>query len=342
MTNDLGEQTPSYSPEPEDMDGFEHEVALFRELPIERNNSNGNGKYDPRNPLNDLTGAEWVFFLNSIEVTAYPTRGPEAFAHDIRKIHPSPKPPQLMSKIIQFFTKKGHWVLDPFMGVGGTLLGCALCERNAVGMDLDQSYLDAYSKVCDRLGLARHVTIHGDARNVLSLLANRLSSPKQFDLILTDPPYGNMLSRPQTGEKKKRTGISDATPFTNSKNDLGNLQLQDFLIELRRIIEDSVSLLKPKGYCVVFCKDIQPTPDHHNLLHADLVEELVKIRGLMFKGYKIWYDKTPTLYPFGYPFAFVSNQLHQFILIFRKEEGKVSNANAPRVQGHDTHRDGYA
>jgi hypothetical protein len=25
------------------------------------------------------------------------------------------------------------------------------------------------------------------------------------------------------------------------------------------------------------------------------------------------------LYPFGYPFAFVANQVHQFILIFRNE-----------------------
>ena len=72
---------------------------------------------------------------------------------------------------------------------------------------------------------------------------------------------------------------------------------------------------------MVFCKDFQPTAQHHNMLHADLVAELVQIEGLAFKGYKIWNDKTPTLYPFGYPFAFVSNQLHQYILIFRKEAG---------------------
>jgi hypothetical protein len=84
-------------------------------------------------------------------------------------------------------------------------------------------------------------------------------------------------------------------------------------------MEASVSLLKRGGYCIVFCKDLQPTRQHHNMLHADVVEELLKIDCLAFKGYKVWYDKTPTLYPFGYPFAFVSNQLHQFILIFRKE-----------------------
>ena len=26
------------------------------------------GKHDPRNTLNDFTGAEWIYFLNSIEL----------------------------------------------------------------------------------------------------------------------------------------------------------------------------------------------------------------------------------------------------------------------------------
>jgi len=55
------------------------------------------------------------------------------------------------------------------------------------------------------------------------------------------------------------------------------------------------------------------------MLHADIVAELSKIPNLQFKGYKIWYDKTINLYPYGYPFSFVANQLHQYILIFRKE-----------------------
>jgi hypothetical protein len=71
---------------------------------------------------------------------------------------------------------------------------------------------------------------------------------------------------------------------------------------------------------VVFTKDMQPTKDSHNMLHADLVEELMEIKDIEYRGYKIWYDKTLNLYPYGYPFAFVANQLHQFILIFRKKK----------------------
>ena len=60
--------------------------------------------------------------------------------------------------------------------------------------------------------------------------------------------------------------------------------------------------------------------DHHNMLHADVVTKLSEIPELKFKGYKIWFDKTQTLYPLGYPYAFVANQFHQYILVFRKEE----------------------
>lgn len=276
-------------------------------------------KYDPRNPLNELTGAEWLYFLNSVEATAYPTSGPEAYAHDIRKIHPSPKPPQLMSKIVQFFTKRDAWVLDPFMGVGGTLLGCALSSRRAVGIELEPRYIEAYRHACEREGLPGALTIQGDSRDVVRLISETPGAPALFDLVLTDPPYGDMMARSQTGEKKKRTGMGMPTPFTDNSQDLGNLSLEEFLPQLRGIIEASTHLLKTRGYCIVFCKDLQPTPQHHNMLHADVVDELLKIPGLSFKGYKLWYDKTPNLYPFGYPFAFVSNQLHQFILIFRKE-----------------------
>ncbi len=98
------------------------------------------GVYDKRNPLNEMTGKEWVFFLNSIWIKAYPPVA-DRCGFDLRKIHPCPKPPLLMRDIILFFTKRNEWILDPFAGVGGTLLGASLCEppRNALGVELHRS-----------------------------------------------------------------------------------------------------------------------------------------------------------------------------------------------------------
>ena len=305
------------------------------------------GEVDSRNTLNDLTGKEWVYFLNSIELiegepnlltgeklndmseeqwtanqsplidTFYPTSGEHSHAHHIRKKHPSPKPPQLMKRLIEFFTKKDGWVLDPFVGVGGTLLGCSMAGRRGVGVDLSQEYLDLYRKAAESLDLEPQTVYQGDARH-LDKIFNQ--EDYLFDLILTDPPYGDMLSRKRTGERKKRTGDDSPTPFTSDESDLGNLGADQFYEALKSIIVQSMVFLKVKGYVVVFCKDLQPTAEHHNLIHADVVNTLVEIPNLRFKGYKIWYDKSMNLYPFGYPYAYVSNQMHQFILIFRKEK----------------------
>ena len=73
-------------------------------------------------------------------------------------------------------------------------------------------------------------------------------------------------------------------------------------------------------YIAIFIKDLQPHVSQHNMLHCYITNKLLEIPGLSFKGYKIWYDATQKLYPFGYPHAFVANQFHQFIMIFRKEK----------------------
>lgn len=293
------------------------------------------GVYDIRNNLNELTGKEWIYFINSMHETdlasnkkdyelwkflqnsiiptRYVTNGINSVGHKLRKIHPSPKPPTLMRDLINFFTKRGDWILDPFMGVGGTLLGASLSSpmRNAVGIELSKKYLEIYKKVCEQESLKEQITLKGDARDLHKF---KEINSRVFDLILTDPPYANMLSKKRTGGDKKDKGS-----FTEDKKDLGNISYQKYLVEIRNIIKKALKFLKDRGYVIIFCKNMQPTKEHHNLLHSDIVSSLTKIHNLRFKGYKIWYDKTLNLYPYGYPFSFVANQLHQYILIFRKE-----------------------
>lgn len=79
----------------------------------------------PRNNLNDLSGNTWLYFTKSIFQTSYPSE----MCHGLRKEHYANKPPTLMKELIEFFTKKKQVVLDPFAGVGGTLLGANLGER---------------------------------------------------------------------------------------------------------------------------------------------------------------------------------------------------------------------
>lgn len=275
------------------------------------------GIYDVRNHLNEMTGREWVYFLNSLLIKAYPPVADQC-GFDLRKIHPCPKPPFLMRDLILFFTKRDEWILDPFAGVGGTLLGASLCDspRNAIGLDINPTFVAAYKEASASQKLKKQKMVCADAGEMNKV---RAIKDQDFDLILTDPPYSDLMNRPKNGHKKKLYGRDDPTPFTASTNDLGNLPYDDFLVRLREILTLAVARLKNKKYLVVFCRDLQPTPDHHNLLHADVVSSLSQIPGLVYRGMRIWHDQAVDLYPFGYPYAFVMNQMHQYILIFRKE-----------------------
>lgn len=154
-------------------------------------------KYHRKNKLNDLPGGQWTFFLNSVINTRFPTVGKESYAHELRKAHPSPKPPQLMRDIIEFFTKENEIVLDYFMGVGGTLIGASLCGRKAIGIDLNKKYIDVYKLANEALGLKEQITVVGDSINLLSEgeMIRNLLKKKKVSLILIDPPYGDMLAR---------------------------------------------------------------------------------------------------------------------------------------------------
>lgn len=278
-------------------------------------------KYQINNPLNNLSGGDWLNFTTSVFSTFYTTNGKDSYAHDIRKIHPSPKPPQLMKEIIEFFTKENELVFDYFMGVGGSLLGAGLCNRNAIGIDLNQKYIDAYKLAAKEIGVKDFPTICGDCIDVLSN-NNKMKQLLQNDkisLVLIDPPYANMMSKEKTGGDIAVYG-NKATPFTNDERDFGNLNQTVFFDSLKQSVEFVFPYIKKHGYIVIFIKDLQPNKKELNLLHADIIEKLNEISNLNYKGLRIWADRSAKLFPYGYPFSFVANQIHQYILVFRKEK----------------------
>jgi len=231
----------------------------------------GGRKYHMDNKLNHLSGGEWTYFLCSVINTRYSTKGQEGFAYNIRKIHPTPKPPILMKDIISFFTKENEIVLDYFMGVGGTLLGSSICNRRAVGIDINSEYIDAYKKTSEKLNLNIQPTIQGDSIEILKNKKNLIEDiigEEKVSLILLDPPYGNMMSRKKTGESKNKNNSSSATPFSCSDKDLGNVDIEFFHTYFKESVKNALDLLKNNGHLVVFIKDLQPEKKELNLLHA--------------------------------------------------------------------------
>jgi len=57
-----------------------------------------------------------------------------------KRYHPTQKPVKVMREIIEMFTEKGQTILDPFMGVGSTLIACKESGRNFIGIEKEEKY----------------------------------------------------------------------------------------------------------------------------------------------------------------------------------------------------------
>ena len=60
--------------------------------------------------------------------------------------HPTEKPTELLSYLIQTYSKESDTILDPFLGSGTTLVACKQLNRNGVGVEISAEYCDIAKK----------------------------------------------------------------------------------------------------------------------------------------------------------------------------------------------------
>jgi DNA modification methylase len=73
---------------------------------------------------------------------AYPTNVIHMATECGNKNHSAVFPEALPEWFIKLFTKKGDWVLDPFVGSGTTCKAAQKLNRNSIGIELQQGYYD--------------------------------------------------------------------------------------------------------------------------------------------------------------------------------------------------------
>ena len=81
------------------------------------------------------------------EQTGYPTDVLNFKApHDVKKLHPSQKPTDLLEYLIRTYTDEGETVLDATMGSGSTGVAAINTGRNFIGFELEQKFFDIAQK----------------------------------------------------------------------------------------------------------------------------------------------------------------------------------------------------
>ena len=83
-------------------------------------------------------------------VWRYPAFCSGAKATNGEKVHPTQKPVELITKMIEDSTNPGAVVLDTFMGSGTTAIACIRTGRNFIGFELDEMYHSIAQKRIER------------------------------------------------------------------------------------------------------------------------------------------------------------------------------------------------
>jgi len=261
--------------------------------------------------MNNLTGREWLQESFSI------WRGIKKTTEERQTKHPALFPQKLPEKLINLYTKKnGELILDPFMGIGSTLMGSLNSNVNSIGIDLNKSYVSLAKKrvkklqkeLFDNKKKYQPKIICADSKNLLKYVKK-----ESIDLAITSPPYWNILNQRRTADKK------EIRKYSNSKKDLGNIEdYENFLHSLKEVFSKVYDALKYNKRCISIVMDIRKK-DKFYPLHEDQTRIMKEI-GFELEEYVIWdrqidYNNMKTL---GYPWVFRFNKVHEFICIYWK------------------------
>ena len=285
-------------------------------------------RFDVRNRLNDLSNVEWLTFTKSVWQSRPPPRD------RLKEQHPATFAESDVEKLILFFTKKGGLVLDPFVGSGSTLIACLNTNRRGYGVELVSRWVAvARTRVEQAKEKRQHSNakelklevLPGDARVVLSNF-----DPESFDFVITSPPYWRILTKARD-HKSKRERLSKGLPtqYSEDARDLGNAcDYEGFLSQLASVFVECYRVLKSGKYMVVIVSDFRHG-SRFIAYHGDLAVAVQRV-GFTFEGITVLVQDSKNLYPYGMPYAFVSNIHHQYILIFRKPAASAAENKSIR------------
>lgn len=267
------------------------------------------------NHLNCMTAKEWIRCQLGVWQFTYEKR-------DVRdkSLHPATFPISLSRKVISLFTHKGQLVLDPFVGSGTTLVATQDINRNSLGFDLQEEYVDLCEK---RLaenspeGECHQIAVQDDARNIPKYLR-----PESVGLIWTSPPYANLLNRKRKNKSRrdrKNEQLGKVEQYSQDPRDLGTMDLDRYTGSMGDIFEALLPLLRPKAHCVINVPDMW-WENERITIHVSLIEELRK-RGYELRNIIIW-DRTNIVNRigiFGWPSNYITMGVtYEYLLDFRR------------------------
>ena len=148
--------------------------------------------------------------------------------------------PQIPNQLFRRYTKKGEWILDPFMGSGTSLIEAQRLGRNSVGIELqDEVAKEAHNRILSEHNdeCSGRICV-GDSRSYDIRQAMQKSGVKSFQFVLFHPPYWDIIK------------------FSDNPSDLSNSDsLESFINNFGTVIDNCCQYLDRNRYCAVVIGD---------------------------------------------------------------------------------------
>jgi len=253
---------------------------------------------------NELDGKTWMKY--SISVWNDIKKSKEE--RELR--HPAIYPKALVKRLIECFMKKSDKVLlDPFVGVGSSVLAGVEEGKFSIGIDIVPEYIKIaenrlkqnfifYNEIKYRL-------ICEDAFNLLKYIGEN-----SVDFCVTSPPYWDILNRKRTADGKEiKSYIENPSDFTKLNN------YEEYINKLSSLFILMSKVLKKNNYFVLNVMDLRKENKFYPV-HIDIVKSLKDFYYL--DDIIIWdrRNEYSNLRPIGYPYKFRVNKIHEFLLVF--------------------------
>ena len=149
--------------------------------------------------------------------------------------------PQIPRQLMWRFTKRGEWVLDPFVGSGTTLIECRRLGRNGIGVDINPEVVEKARSLIEkeenRFNVITDVVV-GDSTEIdfKKLLKER--GVDKVQLIILHPPYHDIIK------------------FSDNPKDLSNASsVEDFLEMFGKVLDNVLPVLEDGRYLAVVIGD---------------------------------------------------------------------------------------
>ncbi len=232
---------------------------------------------------NGLTASEWALLsknvVNEDDVFNEVWNNLSSPRNKYQLEHGAVYPIKLAERLVKMYSAENDTVLDPFLGIGSTLIAAHNLNRHGVGIELNPKFAKITQEWLDESqGLFRndlhYKIINADCRDLLQHVRK-----EKIQLTVTSPPYADFIHKSVEDRKKthktsviKLENNSRVKPYSDSKSDFGNLSYKEFLEQIKDVLKANLEVTKHGGYSAWVVKDYRDTKNKipYVPFHSDL------------------------------------------------------------------------